>query len=642
MTRHRTSRSGGAGDPDAGPDPLFGPGLRQADLGRLPGAASAHIGFGTMVRALPSLAAEVARLAWRADRTGLVVTVAAQLLVGVATAVGLLGVNAVLATLLAPGPLPDRLTAATPALLRVGCALAVGQLMTAVAAAAAGRLGPRVERSATAQLLERTSRTEFAAIEDTAFRDMLASAQRGAQSAGTAVDGTMTVLRGLIGLAAAGGALAVLHPVLAPLLLIGMVPRGWAAVQVGRSRYASMKRWIELTRQRGLLEELLTERDPAEEVRVHGCGPFLLDQHARLSRRHEAEQGRLAREAARVGLLAATLAGAANLGTFAALGALVSAGAVDLAAAGTVVVAVRTASGHLTQLVTALGRVYEDGLYLLDWRRACARAAALAIPTGGEPVSLRPVSIRAERVSFAYPGAPAPSVDGVDLEIRCGEIVALVGANGSGKTTLARLLAGLYLPGAGRVSWDGRDTGTLDRHQLFDRVGLVSQDYVRWPFTARVNVAIGRAGDPVDPARLERAARTAGLDFVRGLPHGWDTVLAREFWGGTWLSGGQWQRVGLARCLYRDAALLILDEPTAALDPLTELEVFDHVADLAAAGTSVLLVTHRLGSVRRADRIYLLAGGRVVEQGRHGELLAAGGAYSRMYRRQAEQFAGTG
>ena len=219
-------------------------------------------------------------------------------------------------------------------------------------------------------------------------------------------------------------------------------------------------------------------------------------------------------------------------------------------------------------------------------------------------------------------------------------VVALVGENGSGKTTLAKLITGLYRPSEGRITWDGLDLAGFDPRSVADRAGMVQQSPLRWPHDARTNVRLGRH-DRTDPddAALRAAAAWSGADeIVDGLPAGWQSLLSKYFRGGTELSGGQWQRFAVARGLFRDAPLLVLDEPTAPLDAKAEYAVYESLRRLAL-GRTVVLITHRLGSVRNADRIYLLHQGRIAEEGDHASLLALGGRYAEMYRLQADMYA---
>lgn len=346
--------------------------------------------------------------------------------------------------------------------------------------------------------------------------------------------------------------------------------------------------------------------------------------------------------AARTGLVASGWTGITTAATYATLGALLWTGAMDLAVAGTAVIAVRTGSANLEGLVVQLNFLYEESLFVADLDRLCREADRRLIPASGVPLPEKVRTIRFENVSFTYPGTTddKPALIGVDVTIPAGRIVALVGNNGSGKSTLAKLLCGLYAPDSGRILWDDVDTTEADRTALFDRVAVVAQDFYRWPFTARINVAIGRPEAPHDEPLLDAAAEYAGADeTVASLPRGWDTLLARGYKGGHQISGGQWQRLGIARARHRDAQILVVDEPTSALDAEAEQRAFDQIRALSAEGQTVILITHRLHSVRHADEIYVLDEGSVTEHGSFDELMAVEeGAFRKMYLIQSRQY----
>ena len=235
-------------------------------------------------------------------------------------------------------------------------------------------------------------------------------------------------------------------------------------------------------------------------------------------------------------------------------------------------------------------------------------------------------------------GSQRVALRDVSLHISPGEVVALVGANGSGKTTLAKVLAGLYLPSRGRVCWDGRDTREVDSRELLSHTAIVFQDFIRYALPEGDNIALGRHERAGDTAAIVRAAERAGADRdIGGLPEGYQTLLGPAFIDGTDLPTGQWQRVALARTFFRDAPLVILDEPTAALDAKAEHELFGRIGELFA-DRSVLLISHRFSTVRSADRIYVLNEGCVVESGTHEELVAAGGTYAELFALQASPY----
>jgi ATP-binding cassette subfamily B protein/ATP-binding cassette subfamily C protein len=242
-----------------------------------------------------------------------------------------------------------------------------------------------------------------------------------------------------------------------------------------------------------------------------------------------------------------------------------------------------------------------------------------------------------EDVTFTYPGADSTALNGLSVELRRGEVVALVGENGSGKTTLAKIMAGLYDPDTGDVRWDDVPVRDVDPDVLRGRIAVIAQDYTHWPMTARQNITMGRVAGNGDGA-VDKAARESGADeVIAELPHGYETLLDRRFEGGAELSGGQWQRLAVARGFYRDAPLLICDEPTAALDARAEHSLFERIRE-HADGRTVLLITHRLASVRHADRIYVLDHGRVIEEGDHDRLMALNGLYADLYTLQASAY----
>ncbi|WP_234341334.1 ABC transporter ATP-binding protein [Streptomyces sp. NRRL S-646] len=593
-----------------------------------------------MVTRLPALLGSSFRLAWQADRRAARIVLAAEAGRGAAQAVGLLAMNSVLGRLIGGGAIADRLREAVPVLAAMAAVALLGALLRGASTYATGRLEPKVERVATELYLERAAAVELAAIEDHAFHKLLDTAQYGAGSARRMISYSTRVVSALISLIAAAGVLTVLHPVLLPLLATMTLPTAWSALTNARRRYESWHTWVQHARAGYLLSGLLTEPAAAPEIRVHGVGPFLLRHYHAMSETAEAEQARLARLAARTGLIAAAWTGLANVATYATLGGLLLAGAMALSVAGTAVIAIRTGSSSLDNLVVAVNSLHEDALFVGDLQKLYVEAAERAIPVGGDTLPEDPREIRFENVTFSYPGESArPALDDVSLTLPLGRIVALVGENGSGKTTLIKLLAGLYKPDGGRILWDGVDAATADRHQLAERVAMVAQDFKRWPFTARVNVAIGRSSAPLTEERMTTSLAEAGAeDVVADLPRGLDTLLARQFNGGHELSGGQWQRLGVARAAYRRGRILVVDEPTAALDARAELEVFEKIRALASAGQTVVLITHRLASVRHADLVHVLDQGRLAESGTPDELLASGGIYAELYSLQAEQY----
>ncbi|MFD8194536.1 ATP-binding cassette domain-containing protein [Streptomyces wuyuanensis] len=596
------------------------------------------------VRAMPRLVGGTLRRAWRADRPALVAVAVSEIGQGVAAAVGLLAVNAVMHALLGGGAPVDRLHAALPALVTVGVIGVVNAGLACWSTSRAGRLEPLVERLATTEYLAAAAAVELEAIEDPEFRRLIDVAQYGAASARRMIGACVAAVNGTISLIAAGGVLTVLHPALLPMLLLIAAPRGWGAMRVAQERYVSVMVWVEHMRAGRLLGSLLTSRTAAQEVRVHGVGGFLLDRYRDMAESAEREQRRLATDKAFTELVAAGMSGLAMVGTYAFMGWLIVAGHMELAVAGTAVIAVRSGSANLGALVMNVNQLHEEALYVNDHDRFLAEAAAYTIPEGGADVPGRVGEIRAEDVTYRYPDRDAPALEGVSLTIPMGSVTAVVGENGSGKSTLIKVLAGLLLPGRGTVRWAGVDVARLDRGQVFDRVALLTQDFERWPMTAGMNIRIGRPRLGSSDGDLAGAVGFAGAGaLVQRLPHGLHTLLARMFRGASEISGGEWQKIGLARTHFRTDhcggdGLLIVDEPTSALDPEAEIAAFDRIRRLAGPRRAIVLVTHRMSGVRHADTIHVLHRGRLVEHGSHDELMAAGGRYASMFRTQAAQY----
>jgi ATP-binding cassette subfamily B protein len=377
----------------------------------------------------------------------------------------------------------------------------------------------------------------------------------------------------------------------------------------------------------------------AKEVRVFGLGDWLADRH------QDEWLGAMAptwdelrRLMARVWLsgllvLAAYAAVAGTLGWSAAHGDI----------------SLRTLATMLPMLPASLsaGSITLADLSLEQLLMALPDLDALTAELGRGPARAAGASVRGlprervrfERVTFAYPGAPAPALAGLDLELRMGESLGLVGANGAGKTTLVTLLAGMREPTDGLITVDGRPLAELDPGGWQRQVAVVYQDFARLPLSAAENVGLAAAGPP-DPERLARAVARAGAESVIERV-GWDAVLSPRYRGGTDLSGGQWQRIALARALYaveQGARVLVLDEPTAQLDVRGEAAFYDRFLELTAGVTSIV-ISHRFASVRRADRIAVLESGRITELGTHAALLERDGTYATMFRAQADRFA---
>ncbi|HEY0638561.1 MAG TPA: ABC transporter ATP-binding protein [Pseudonocardiaceae bacterium] len=597
-------------------------------------------GLGRLLRRVPSTVRPVLTTCWTAARRPSLVVLLGQLAAGALGATGLVATQDVFGALLDAGDAADRVLAALPAVALVAALYTARGAAQAVGTFAQARIGPAVRRLAEERLLAAALATELAAYDDPAFHDRLHRARdRGLIQLELATATVAGLLGALLAVAGAGGAMGVLHPLLLPVLVLSVLPEAWAVLAAAQLRYASLVRMVPLDRRVLMIGDLATRHESAAEVRACQAAPFVLGEYRGTADRLRDEAIRVGVAGARTQAAGRAVSGLGAAATFGVLLLLVHAGLVPLASAGAAVVAIGAARAALGQLVRSANQLAEQGMYIADLDAFLADAATRTRAGRTRPVPSAPTEIALRGVGFRYPGAAADTLREVTLTLRRGESVALVGENGSGKTTLARLVAGLYEPTAGTITWDGVDARELDPDALADRVMMVQQHPVRWPYDARANVRVGRHDrrDPGDAALREAAALARADEVVAGLLRGWDTVLSRYFRGGHELSGGQWQRLAVARGLFRDAPLLIWDEPTAPLDPAAEYAVYESLR-LLARGRTVVLVTHRLASVRHVDRVYLLHEGRVAEQGTHRELLAAGGRYARLYELQSRLY----
>jgi ATP-binding cassette subfamily B protein/ATP-binding cassette subfamily C protein len=592
--------------------------------------------FSGMTRRLPRLVGQVARVAWKASRRDTATTLTLDLLSGVLTAFGLLATAQVLHALFEEGPTPARLRAALPALLLVGAIAGLRMAFGLIASWTSTRLRPQVERVVERRLFEATTRVDLAAFDTPGFYDALQRARdRGLSEAPRVVQTAVSVLIGVVGVAAAVSVLAVLQPLLLPLLLFAGLPEAWAAVHNARMRYRTSYELAVCRRRKWILADLMVDRRSAAELRSFTMRGFLLAAYDRLATQERAIQLRLARRQM-ITTTTGDLVGSLAMGVvFVALGLMLDARLLPLSVAGTAVLAIRAGQSSLYGLMYSLNQCYESGLYFSDYLAFCEEAEKTPDRRGDRPGPQDFTTMTASQVGFTYPGGLTPALRGVSMEIHRGETVALVGENGSGKSTLAKILAGLYEPDEGEVRWDDVPIREVPSEDLRERIAVIMQDFTRWPMTAQDNITMGREADG---ERLAKAAAAAGAEqVIKDLPNSYDTHLDRRFRGGAELSGGQWQRIAIARGFYRDAALLICDEPTASLDARSEHALFETIRT-NAEGRTVLLITHRLASVRAADRIYVLDHGQVVEQGTHQQLMRQHGLYAELYTLQASAY----
>jgi ATP-binding cassette subfamily B protein/ATP-binding cassette subfamily C protein len=591
----------------------------------------AEVSFRRMCGQIPAVLGRIARLSWRTDPRAVRMLIACQALTGVSAAVLLTATARAMKPLLGGGSAGDRLHQAVPALVVLALAAAAGRLAAAVAAYAERRITPRLTTGTDSALVEAVCRVEASAYAEESFSERHEAAEMGVIRTQVMVTDAQRFVAALIRMLTAGGVLSVLNPLMLPLLLLAVLPAGVGALLTARVDYEIHYANIADRNVRGMMRWWATTSKYGDEVRANSMTGYLVHWYRALSERCDRRTLAAAPRTLRIAVLSASAGGVFLVATWAALAWLAVSGRIDLAVAATAVIAVQTTLAALSQVVLNGAAVFHTSLYLSDMQAFLDDAAARAPRRGaggpGEVVE----QIRLDEVVYRYPGKDRPAVDGVSLTLERGRILAIVGANGSGKSTLTRLLTGIHLADKGKVTWNGTDLAEMDPAGVWERTGLVPQIFAQWPMPLRENVTLGQPRTH-DDAPVWEAIDAVGLrEAVDDLPAGLDTLLSREVFGGSELSGGQWQRIACARALYRRPQLLILDEPTSQMDPRGEHRIFEQIKAIAADRITIV-VTHRLENTRIADHVVVMEHGRITEQGHYDDLVHAGGTFAELLR----------
>jgi ATP-binding cassette subfamily B protein len=510
------------------------------------------------------------------------------------------------------------------------------------------------------RILEKAINVSYRHFEDPSFNNQLAQARREASSRPLDVVRSILALgRNAIVLAGYAALLSGFSWVAVAALLVTAVPPFLAEARFGRESFLLSRGRTFANRQAHYLEMLLSQEASAKEVKLFSLSGLLLGRYREIWERHHAEDAALARRRGRAALLLGLLGTLALYGCYAWVVVRTIGGALTIGGMTMLVIAFREGQAALQSALLAIARLYEDNLFMTNLFEYLSvpedepheqMPDDVAVPSqhadaahgatngdGAPPPIAAPPRIELRDVSFRYPDASRDSLSHLSLVIEPGETLALVGRNGAGKTTLVKLLTGLYRPTSGTILMDGVDVTTLGPAELRSRVGVIFQDFVRFHFSVADNIGVGWLPAMDDQGQIVRAAAAAGVDgVIAALPRGYEQNLGRWF-GGEELSVGQWQRLALSRAFMRRSPVLILDEPTAALDAEAESEIFSRFRSLAA-GRTAILITHRFSTARGADRIAVFEEGRLIELGTHAALLDHDGRYARMFRLQAAGF----
>lgn len=453
------------------------------------------------------------------------------------------------------------------------------------------------------------------------------------------VNGLVQIGQNGVYLLAMAGLLFLFDWSMVAILFIAIIPGIAVRLIYSGKMYHMQSEQASTERQAGFFNGMLTGSGYAKEIRIFDLGPLFLDRFRDL--RQKLRKGRLAitarRSAAEV--VTQTSTNVAVYGTYAFIAYRAVQGTITLGDLMMYYQAFQRAQGSLQLIMSSLAGLYEDNLFLSSFYEFLDLKRKVIEPAQGSPIP-QPMQtgIVFNRVSFQYPAGTRRVLEDISLIIQPGEVVALVGANGSGKTTLIKLLCRLYDPTGGTITLDGMDLRQFQTTALRREISVIFQDYAHYPLTARENIWLGNTTLPPDHERVIAAARRSGADdVIRGLPHGYETILGKWFEDGEELSIGEWQKVALARAFLRDTQIIVLDEPTSSMDAKAEYEVFQNFRQLVS-GRTAILISHRFSTVRMADRIYVLRDGKIIEGGTHEELIHRQGDYADLFERQARSY----
>ncbi|MCS6803363.1 MAG: ABC transporter ATP-binding protein [Chloroflexota bacterium] len=616
---------------------------RAPALSRRDAGPNARLPLRRRIGATARASRQVLRLVWTTSRplTGALVgvTLLRSLQPAADVWVSKLLIDAVAAAIIEGGP-PERIQTAVWLVAAQLGVLIVGSLLRTLANISQQLLQDRVAQTIQLQVMEHAERLDLAAFEDPTFYDRIQQVQREVAFRPVQMVSEMFgLVRAAIGFLSMIGLLLSLSWTIALVALLAPIPAFIANTRYGWWGFQLMRRQSPLRRLLSYLTTVQTTDTFHKEVQIYGLGPYFTDRFRRLSHQYYREMRALVLRRYLAGFGWGTLSAAAT--SAAALFIVLEAIAGRLTL-GDLTLFTRAAAAVQDDFQSVLGgfsSLYEHGLYLSTLFELLAMEPTVRAPAAPVPLR-RPFrrGIEFRNVTFTYPGRPEPALQDVSFTIAPGQTVAIVGKNGAGKTTLVKLLARLYDPDAGQILVEGHDIREYDPAELRRAIGALFQDFAAFQLTARENIGFGQLERLRDDEAIARAAKRAGADqVIAALPAGYDTTLGKWFEGGHQLSGGEWQKIALARAFMRDAEILILDEPTASLDAQAEFELFQRLR-LLASGRIAIFISHRFSTVRTADLILVLEGGRLVEQGDHAALIARAGVYADLFEKQAASY----
>jgi ATP-binding cassette subfamily B protein len=499
-------------------------------------------------------------------------------------------------------------------------------------------LADRFTRHVSVRVMEHASKLDLASYEDPLFYDKLERARVQSTDRIAMIQAIGAVIQQVIIAFSLAAGVFWFSPWLLAVLIVAVVPAFLGESHFAFLGYSLNLRQTPVRRQIDYLRVLGASKESAKELKLFGLSEFLTREYAQLSNQIYDQNVALARRRLWAGAGLSLLSSAGYYGAYAYVIYRTVEGALSWGSLQFLAGAIAGAASNIQNIFATFSNIADQSLFLTDLVTFFTVQPKVSSKPNALPAP-RPIreGFLFDKVSFSYPGSPRLVIDHLDLRIEPRERIALIGENGQGKTTIVKLLTRLYDPTAGCILLDGIDLREYSIEDLHREIGVIFQDFVRYEMTARLNIAVGRIEGSHNGA-VDQAARKSLADEIIGrLPGGYDQLLGRRFEGGVDLSGGEWQKVALARAYLRDAQLLILDEPTAALDARSEYEVFQRFAELTY-NKMALLISHRFSTVRMADRIVVLENGRIAEQGSHQQLIALGGRYADMFELQASSY----
>ena len=499
-------------------------------------------------------------------------------------------------------------------------------------------LADRYAKYVSVRIMEHASRLDLTSYEDPTFQDKLERARVQGTDRVLMIQAAGRLVQQVVTTASMAFSICLFSPWLLVALVVCVVPAFLGETHFAFLGYSLSFAQTPARREMEYLRVLGGSKESAKELKLFGLGPYLVERFTNLAMRLHRETAGLARRRLFVGSLLTLLGTLGYYGTYAFVIYETVAGVLTIGTLTFLAGAIAGASTNIQQVFSTFSTIADQALFVGDLLDFFAVKPVVLSKAGALPVP-RPIrqGFEFRNVSFAYPNG-RKVLHGVNFTLPPGERIALVGENGQGKTTIVKLLTRLYDPTGGQILLDGVDLREYDQEDLWREIGVIFQDFMRYDLTAAENIATGRIEERGNIFRIRSAAqKSLAEEVIRKLPKGYEQQLGCRFDGGTDLSGGEWQKLALARAYLREAQVLVLDEPTASLDAKSEHEVFERFAELTR-GKMSMLISHRFSTVRMADRIFVLEAGRIAEEGPHDQLMANGGRYAEMFELQAASY----